>query len=479
LTLFESRLLAEGIRSVEDDSLTLTACININKEKSFESLLFERAELQNKSLQISGLFLHFKKLISNLYLLLAILLFITGGVAVRNVLFTEPLISVNFFWAFALFFIPNILLLMLWLLFFFKPILTQNSSLASFSLMLIKQFEAHFNKHLKTEKSYQSLFKCYFNIHFGKDLGRYQLSILTHLLWLCYFSGATLMSIVMLATHQVDFIWQTSILSSDAFQALTQLLAYLPLKLGLPAPSIEQIQQSYFTTDNLLDAENRRLAWSSLLISSLFLYGLLPRLCLFLLMAYKLKSNKTAYRLDLSNAYYVQLRQILKPNKTSLGITDADDDISERQVNVNYKGAKKLSLPEDSYPIAIELSDKQHHLAIEHLKLYNSKFVDKLINGCDYQAQKSILDTLKKSKSYKIIIYVSVNRLPDRGLKRFIGELTSLPDREFQLFMIVEKNHSRQRNSDWYQLANDVGIKLDNILHIEVNKLEVEGTKHE
>lgn len=479
MKLFETRLLTEGVKSVEGDSLTLAACINISKEKSFESLLFERTEIKNKSLQISSLFLHFKKVISNIYVLLAILVFIVGGVAVRNVLFTDPLISVNFFWAFALFFIPNILMLIVWLLFFLKPRFIQNSSLARFSLMLIKQFEVRFNKHLNADKSYQSLFKCYFNIHFGKDLGRYQLSILTHLLWLCYFSGATLMSIVMLATHQVDFIWQTSILSSDAFQGLTELLAYLPLKLGLPAPSIEQIQQSYFTTDNLLDAENRRLAWSSLLISSLFLYGLLPRLCLFLLMTYKLKCKKIAYRLDLSNAYYVQLRQLLKPNKTSLGITDADDDLSEIQGNVDYKESKILSLTEDSYPIAIELSDKQLFLAIEHLKRYNSKFVDELINACDHQTQTSILATIKKSNSKTIVLYVSVSRLPDRGLKRFIGELTSLPDKEFQLFMIVDKNHSLQRNSDWYQLANNVGIKLDNILHIEVDKPEVEGTNYE
>lgn len=475
MKLFESRLLVEGVRVIETMPPTLSTCNTRSKNESFESLLLERAQEQDKKLGISPFFLHFKKIISNLHLTLAIVLFISGGMAVRNILFTEPLTSVNFFWAFALFFIPNICMFIIWLLFFTQPAVLQNSSLTRFFLMLIKQFEARFNKNMHIKKDYQSLFLCYFNIHFGEYLGRYQLSKLTHLLWLSYFSGATLISIVLLATHQVDFVWQTSILSTEAFQSLTQLLAYLPQKLGFPVPSIDQIQQSYMNADNLSDAENRRLVWSSLLISSLLLYGLLPRLCLFLLMDYKLKCTKIAFRLDLSNRYYVQLRQLLKPNKTSLGITDADDEplVNRAPSYIDHIVSAEVGLIEESYPIAIELSDEQHRLATEHLQTYNPQYSDLLINACDHKTQQSALAGLKESNSRTVVIYVSVNRLPDRGLKRFIGELTSLPEKEFQLFMIVENNHNLQRDSDWYQLANMTGIKLDNILHIEIK-----GTDH-
>lgn len=476
MKLFESRLLAEGVRAIEGHSPTLSTCAQKAKEQSFETLLLARAQEKDQKLEISVLFTHFKKVISNVYLLLALLVFVSGGIAVRNVLFTEPLISVNFFWVFALFFIPNILMFIIWLLFFIKPLLLQNSSLARFSLLLIKQCEVRFNKHLHAKKHYHSLFQCYFNIHFAKDLGRYQLSKLTHLLWLSYFSGATLVSVVLLAMHQVDFIWQTSILSSDTFQSLTQLLAYLPQQLGFPVPSIEQIEQSYFATSNQLEGESMRLAWSSLLISSLLLYGILPRLCLFLLMAYQLKGKKIAFKLDLSESYYVQLRQLLKPNKTSLGITDADDEILpiNRVHNSADKQSIKAPLSEESYPVAIELSDKQHGLAIEHLHGYNPQFVEPLINACDHQTQQSVIALLTKSDHKKVVLYVGANRLPDRGLKRFITTLTSLADKEFQLYMIVENDHSRQRDSDWYQLANTVGIKLDNILHIEVADAEHE-----
>ena len=350
-------------------------------------------------------------------------------------------------------------MLMVWLVFFFKPRLLQNSSLARFTKAVIKQFDNRLNRQLITKKNYQQLFQCYFNIHYGKQLGRYQLSKLTHLLWLSYFAGATLIAVLMLATHQVDFVWQTSILSADSFQFLTQLLAYIPQQLGFPTPSSEQIQHSYLGTDNLLDAESTRLAWSSLLISSLLIYGVLPRLCLYVLMAKQLKLKKLAYELDLSNAYYVQLRQHLKPNKTSLGITDADEEVIQPEVkSPEYIGQlNKELLNKDSYPIAIELSQQQRQLAVEHLKSYNPEKQKQLINACDQQSQQSVLANLKETAETTIVLYVSINRLPDRGLKRFIGDITAVAGKDFQLFLIVESNHNKQRDSDWYQLAKNVG----------------------
>ncbi|WP_413700982.1 DUF2868 domain-containing protein [Psychromonas sp. KJ10-10] len=342
--------------------------------------------------------------------------------------------------------------------------------------MILKQFERLFNKHLTQKTDYQPLFLCYFNIYFGKVLGRHQLSKLTHLLWLSYFIGATLMSVVMLATHQVDFIWQTSILSSEAFEALTNLLAYLPQQLGLSVPSIEQIQQSNVLTDNLLDAEDRRLAWSSLLISSLFLYGLLPRLALFLVMSQSLKKKKATYQLDLSDAYYVRLRQILKPNKTVLGVTDPDNEekLVKHQTQPVHLSSENDFLTTEHYPIAIELSLVQLDFAKQHLQVQGSEFVSELINACDRQSQQSAISALADHKGHEIALYVSMSRLPDRGLKRFISELTSLSTAQFKLFMIIENEHHQQRDNDWYQLAKNVGIELDNIIHIEVGDIKHE-----
>lgn len=282
------------------------------------------------------------------------------------------------------------------------------------------------------------------------------------------------MSVAMLSTHQVDFVWQTSILSSNTFQMLTQWLAYLPHHIGFPVPTSEQIQQSYLGASDLLDAENRRLAWSSLLISSLLLYGVLPRLVLYLVMSHQFKLKSSQYQLDLSAPYYVQLRQLLKPNKTNLGVTDTDKENNRHNDHdAIFNSNNKAVFPAYFYPIAIELSGRQHSLAEGHLSQYSANYEGSLLNVCDYGTQQQILADLKHQESKTLVIYVALSRLPDRGLKRFIAQLTS-PDRTVHLAMLIEQQQSVQRDSDWYRLARDVGIELDNILHIEVN-----GDKHE
>ncbi|GLS90544.1 membrane protein [Psychromonas marina] len=470
MSQFESRLLVEGVRAIEGASPNQPTQFIKSKNKSFEALLFERAEELDITLQLTPLFKHFQKLTKNLYSLFAFLLFILGGLAVKKMLFTEQLTSVNFFWAFALFFIPNLLMFCAWIALFLKPSVLENSSLSKFSLSLLKLFERKFNKQQLKRPGYWSLFSCYFELHFSKNLGRYQLSKLTHLLWLSYFTGATLMSVVMLATHQVDFVWQTSILSSDSFQSLTQLLAYFPQQIGFTVPNIEQIQQSHVGTENLFDPESRRLAWSSLLISSLLLYGIIPRLILLVAMSYQSKRAMKKYSLDLSLPYYVQLRQRLKPNKTTLGIQDADDEdnfITEAN-DSHYQHRHREHLPRDYYPAAIELSSQQLSLAQLHLQDNDPDAVINIINACEHSTQQLLLSEIGQTSCNEIALYVALRRVPDRGLKRFVSQLISLTDKPLYLFLIVENSTATQRDNDWYQFADSVGIELDNIVHIEV-----------
>jgi len=473
LSLFRARLLTEGIRVIEGESPIQSTYSSKSKSATFEQLLFERTNIHKQSSEINSLFSHFDRLLKNFYRLFALLLFIFGGLAVQNMLFTEQLASINFFWAFILFFIPNLLMLLLWSIFFLKQNVAEDSGLYRFSLGVMKLLENRFNKASSTKKDHSSLLHCYFNVHFGKQLGRYQLSKLTHLLWLSYFSGAMLMSVVMLATHQVNFVWQTSILSSDTFETLTQVLAYLPMQLGFPVPTTEQIQQSYLNAHQLLDAENRRLAWSSLLISSLLLYGVLPRLLLFLLMSYQFKQKTKTYELDYSHPYYVQLRQQLKPNKTNLGVMDEDTETKEVSNNAFLADNQpaKSALPSHYYPVAIELSAKQFALAENHRLRSQSIHNVVLENICDHQGQQATLMKLQHSEKKTLVIYVALNRLPDRGLKRFINQLVSLSGKDLYLAIVVENNHNKQRDNDWYQLANQVGINLDNISHVEAKEV--------
>lgn len=470
MSLFQQRLLAEGVRAAEGDYPTLPSP-GLNKaETSFELLLLERAKQLDPELQISALFTHFKLLTNNLFALLSVLLLVLGASSIGQ-LFSEQGTQVNFFWAFGLFFIPNLLALCLWLFLFLQTNLLSAGWLAHFSFFLFKTVEKRFNPQATQHPHFWLLFKCYFKIILSADVGRYQLSYVTHLLWLSYFFGATIMLVIMLATHQVDFIWETSILSAQSFQWLTEVLAYIPNLLGVTVPNPEQIQQSHLGAVNVLaEAQNSRLVWSSLLISSLLIYGILPRLLLLLLMRFLLIRKKQQFQLTLSRPYYVQLRQQLKSNVTSLGIKDPDLAKIEAPHSPHLE-TPCHELPSCFYPVAVELSERQFIECQKHVKQFSPEQFALLKNVCDFKAQQQLLNEIKTIQQRAVVLYVTLARLPDRGLLAFIKSLTCLSSTSFYLLLIdeglMESSHISKRRSDWYQLATQADIPLENIIQFK------------
>jgi hypothetical protein len=469
LSLFQQRLLAEGVRAAEGDYPALSTPILNKAETRFELLLLERAKQLDQTLQISALFTHFKRLTNNLFALLSVLLLVLGASSVGQ-LFSEQGTQINFFWAFGLFFIPNLLALCLWLFLFLQKNLLSAGWLAHFSLFLLKTVEQRFNPQATRHAHFWPLFKCYFKIILSGDLGRYQLSYVTHLLWLSYFFGATIMLVIMLATHQVDFIWETSILSQQSFQWLTEVLAYLPNLLGVTVPDPQLIQQSHLGAMNVADAQNSRSVWSSLLISSLLIYGILPRFFLLLLMRFLLIRKTERFHLILSQPYYVQLRQQLKPNVTSLGIKDPD--LSETEAtHPSHLETARHQLPSCFYPVAVELSERQFIECQKHVKHASPEQLALLKNVCDFQAQQCLLNEIKTIQQKAVVLYVTLARLPDRGLLAFIKSLTALTSTSFYLLLLdegpMESSSVSKRRSDWYQLATQADIPLDNIIQFK------------
>ncbi|MEH6451888.1 MAG: DUF2868 domain-containing protein [Psychromonas sp.] len=479
MATFEQRLLAEGVRIIEEETPELSVDTLDNQSVSFEQLLLQRSQLIDKDLDISSLFSHFKSATRTIFFIFSLLFMFIGALAVQKVFLTEQGGQINFFWAFALFFIPNLFSLLFWL-FFFLPTRRLNANwLIRISQSLLNKSDKYFNKLLIKNVHYRTLLAYYFKLFFSGEFGRFQLSYFTHLLWFSYFTGSVLMLLSLLATHQVDFIWQTSILSAQSFQWLTEFLAYIPSLLGFPVPNLLQIEQSNIAHFNILnDPENARLVWSSLLISSLVIYGLLPRLLLMLVMKLLLRVKTNKFRLNLSLPYYVQLRQYLKPNFTSLGVVDSD--IAEQTVSPIPEVVSTSSvLPSDIFPVAIELPIAALELVKKHLDNVNPSRVTRLMHALDYDSQQTLLSSLEAVKEPSIAIYVALGHLPDRGVLSFIKSLTSATTKDYYLLLVNEKdvglNQLKNRRSDWYSLASQANIPLDNIIQLNIKN----GKTHE
>lgn len=473
MDLFKQRLLVEAVRSIESDLPALTSTKIKPSNNQFEQLLVERAEQFDHRFNISPLLAHFRRVTSNLFNLISLFLFMVGAISVKHFFFSAADSQINFFWVFALFFIPNFLTLFLWFFFFMKFRHSNQAWLIRSSMFICKKIEQKFNPQSTKNKHFGAIFSSYFEVLFSAKLGRYQLSCLTHRLWFSYFLGACLMLVLMLATHQVDFIWQTSILSIASLQWLTELLAYIPELLGILVPSVSQIQNSHLGALNLLsDEQSSRLAWSSLLISSFIIYGLLPRLLLWLLMHFSLQQQQRHFTLNLSLAYYVQLRQHLKPLVTSLGVCDPNRQ-QQPQKNTVDTSARDIALPDFYYPVALELSHVQLAACKAHVAEYCPQQLSELKHLCDFQSEGAVFSDLSTQSNSAIVVYVALARLPDRGLLRLLTKINALNDRCLYLLLIDDNTLTEdlveKRRSDWYQAAAQANIALDNIVQFEAN----------
>ena len=78
----------------------------------------------------------------------------------------------------------------------------------------------------------------------GSPAGRWLVSALSHGLWFGYLAGCSAMVFLLLSTRQVNFAWETTILSAEDYIALTRALAAAPGWLGFASPDAQQIAAS-------------------------------------------------------------------------------------------------------------------------------------------------------------------------------------------------------------------------------------------
>jgi hypothetical protein len=148
---------------------------------------------------------------------------------------------------------------------------------------------------------------------------RWAAGLLTHLLWVAFGAGALLTSLWILAIRQYDFVWGTTLLGEESFVVLVAWLAGLPAALGLAVPDAALVSASRIGAEAV--PEGRR-AWSTLLLASLVLYGLLPRLLLAGLCRVQLGRRLRRGRLDLRAPGYARLAPRLMPASAALGVLD-------------------------------------------------------------------------------------------------------------------------------------------------------------
>lgn len=144
----------------------------------------------------------------------------------------------------------------------------------------------------RTMRLPKEVIEAFLTLRFGSSAGTWGVARLLHCCWTSYLLGGLLSAVLFLMTHQVHFIWETTLLTQQDFHSLTQSISTLPSWLGFPAPSAADIAFSQVGIDQ--QPEDTRKTWAIWILACVFIYGVLLRLMLAVLSHILYHQKRTA-----------------------------------------------------------------------------------------------------------------------------------------------------------------------------------------
>ncbi len=463
---FDKRLLIEQIRYIEAEhpfaNNTEQSFSDHNDHKGFEERLWLRAQSLAQQHDLSLMLSRAARL--SRYAKTFVFFVATLLGALGSIYAITENHTINIYWLLLVLLGFNLLSMLLWLVGIGLNIKDLMSGLFA---RLISWLPEHFKSKNQTNKTANSQSiqadKAWLNCHFSGTVGKWQMSTMTHQLWLIYLFTGLIFFVLMLMVRQYDFVWGTTLLSDSIFIKITDVLS-LPLDLlGFVTPSTEMIQDTRvgsLATDAIQASTiDYRYHWAQFLLGSLLCFGIAPRVLLWGWSMIMSRYARKHFTLDFYLPYYINLRQQLMPLASHGEIVDADTSppiTSKPQINTPI--AHVFSA--ETQWVAVELSDNIHW---PPTSINTNNNLGHVISR---ETLALALDYLHGKKKPIIAVAVSSARTPDRGLQRTI---TSLMSSSSQRWLVLVKKHedepvSSSRLAAWYRMADTCNVPADHVI---------------
>jgi hypothetical protein len=329
-----------------------------------------------------------------------LLLALLSGIGLALAALGDGQRPVNVFWALGSLLGLNLLLLLGWVL---GLLLTRDNAGALGRLWL------WLSEKLARDASAAQLAPALLVLLQRQRLSRWGLGVLVHGLWLLASLAALATLLLLLSTRRYGFVWESTILGSQTFIALTQAIGALPALLGFALPDAELIRAS---GDSALLSEAARHSWAGWLVGVLLVYGLLPRLLLALLCLWRWRLGCAALQLNTELPGYGLLRERLQPSSERLGICDA----APAQLHQPQTGAGPLQ-SQGALLVAIELDDRRPWPPALPKNIANAGVID------SREQRQRLLEQLTRFPPARLAIACDPRRSPDRGSLALLAEL--------------------------------------------------------
>ena len=340
--------------------------------------------------------------------------------------------EINTFWLLTVLLGAHLFSLFLWLMFQLKKPVPTASETTWFTALL--------KRVVNLTGAHNQSFQCYVRLHFSQATGRWYLGRVVHSAWMGYLIGGLLSALLFLMTHQVTFVWETTLLTATDFQSLTKLIGTLPSLIGIPTPSVEDIATSQI--NSTFQSDETRKTWAVWILSCVFIYGVMVRLLCTVIchVLYRKKRNDLWQQLVQSRPKtYHSTREIIDENH---------HDTAVSRTNITPLDALSVAaFPSDSSYFLFEWSRVAPSIVASN---------NAIVPLNDNVAQQRYLEDSNNDR----IIVIDAEASPDRGSLRFMRNADSVT-RSFYL-------HGNRFAHAWSQALQENGIAAEKVAHIKV-----------
>lgn len=276
-------------------------------------------------------------------------------------------------------------------------------------------------------------------------LARWWLGTISHGVWTLALLAALLTLLVLLATRRYGFVWETTILPADSFVMLVQGLGTLPAWLGFAVPDADTIRAS--GTAPLTSASARH-AWSAWLVGCVLVYGLLPRLLLWLGCLTLWRQGRRNLRLDTALPGHAELAGRLLPASDRLGVHDPAPAELPRFAPARPShpaGAERLL-------VGLELGE-----GIAWPPALSQAHDGGII--ASREDRHALADALAAKPVARLLVACDGRLAPDRGSTAFITGLAGYAG-QTAVWLIAPRDE--ERRAHWHQALADITQRFDN-----------------
>ena len=381
-------------------------------------------------------FTQLKRYFNRAILGLLLVSLLLGFMAVPPAFATSQSNQVNIFWLFIILLGFHALNFIVWCVTLLATMRQSNNHqgfLLSLLIFLNKKVGKHL--HINTEVS-----TAYLHWQCPNHANKWLVSSISHGAWGCYLFAGWVMTLLLLLTNQVNFAWETTLLSDNAFVQLTQTLSAIPQWFGIALPNQVDILAS--RVDLVSQTASTRQHWANFLLASIFLYGVLPRAMLTIVCVAIYHLKRAAQ--PLSTQEKIIQNRYRQQEKQSRHILDADH---------HHSGSSAPASDTHSNTLA-EGAFSQHWSLFEWSQarpdyLHAARSVS-LLNSREEQDR-----FLASANDESMYILVNAEQSPDRGTRRFFTQASKVYS---ALTMVIAEQGQAKFTEDWQRLAKEAHI---------------------